>query len=55
LLNEVYYAINFFTNPIADKTESIYFAKNRWPVYAFKANLPQKLPYPEVKTKEKVA
>jgi len=53
LLNEIYYAIKFFTTPIADKTEPIYYAKDRWPVYDFKANLPQKLPYLEVKAKEK--
>ena len=55
LLNEIFYAIQFFTNPIADKAESIYFAKDRWPVYDFEKNPPQKLPYLEIKTSQKVA
>ena len=55
LLTEIYYAIKFFTNPIADKTESIYYGKDRWPTYDFEANPPQKLPYLEAKSKQKVA
>ncbi len=55
LLTEIYYALKFFTKPIADNTESVYFAKDRWPVYDFEANPPQKLPYLETKTKQKVA
>ncbi|MDP6809022.1 MAG: radical SAM protein [Desulfobacterales bacterium] len=55
LLTEIYYALKFFTNPIADNTESVYFAKDRWPVHDFEANPPQKLPYLETKTKQKVA
>ncbi|HIB43665.1 MAG TPA: radical SAM protein [Nitrospina sp.] len=55
LLNEIYYAIKFFTNPVSDKVESNYFGKDRWPVYDFKSNPPQKLPYLEVKTYKKTA
>ena len=55
LLSEVYYAFKFFTNPVADKTESIYYDKARWPVYDFKSNPPARLPYLEVKAKQKVA
>jgi len=46
---------NFFTNPIADMTESVYYGKDRWPTYDFEANPPQKLPYLEAKSKQKVA
>ena len=56
LLSEIYYAIKFFSNPISDdRTESIYFGKERWPVHDFESNPPQKLPYLEVKTSKKVA
>jgi anaerobic magnesium-protoporphyrin IX monomethyl ester cyclase len=56
LLNEIYYAIKFFSNPVSDdRTESIYYGKERWPVYDFESNPPQKLPYLEVKTSKKVA
>ena len=45
LLNEIYYASNFSTNPVSDdRTESIYYGKDRWPVYDFESNPPQKLP-----------
>jgi anaerobic magnesium-protoporphyrin IX monomethyl ester cyclase len=55
LLNEVYYAIKFFTSPVSDdRTESIYYDKDRWPVYDFESNPPQKLPYLEAKNREKV-
>ena len=53
LLNEIYYAIQFFTHPVVDRTESIYYGKDRWPVYDFKSNPPQKLPYLEVKASKK--
>ena len=53
LLNEIYYAFKFLTNPVADKTESTYYGKGRWPVYDFKSNPPTRLPYLEVKTKQK--
>ena len=55
LLSEIYHAIQFFTNPIAEKTESVYYGKDRWPVHDFEANPLQKLPYLEVKTKQKRA
>jgi radical SAM superfamily enzyme YgiQ (UPF0313 family) len=50
LLNEIYYAIKFFTNPVSDKVESSYYGKDRWPIYDFKSNPPQKLPYLELKS-----
>ena len=50
LLNEIYYAIKFFTNPVSAKIESNYYGKDRWPVYDFKSNPPQKLPYLELKS-----
>ena len=54
-LNEVYYAFKFLTNPVADRTESVYYDKERWPIYDFESNPPTQLPYLEVKTKQKVA
>ena len=55
LLNEIYYAIKFFINPVSETIETTYYAKNRWPVYDFKSNPPQKLPYLEIKKSKKVA
>ena len=56
LLSEIYYAIKFFTNPATDsKVESIYYGKDRWPKHDFESTPPTKLPYPEVKNREKVA
>ena len=55
LLNEIYYAIKFFTNPVSNKIETTYYDKNRWPTYDFESNPPEKLPYLEVKTSKKVA
>ena len=53
LLNEIYYYINFFTNPVPIRLKQSYYDKGQWPTYDFESPLPENLPYLEIKAPKK--